>query len=180
MKKTVIFLLLVASTGLGELSKKEIKSLQKLFTIERVSFDTEKKHGTKFEIVTIEYSTDVAEDDSNSYYSPKVSMKVVVELTDEDDITYLVEERQEHYSIPSSSYDTQYCKLIIPYGEYEKLKVTGYSIQHGIKKGGTFVPYEEKLFKTKTLEELNSRTTADYPNKDIRLHHTSSEDSDYF
>ena len=101
MRWIIALLLLVSSTGLGELPKKEVKSLKKLFSIDHISFDTEKKHDTKFEIVTIEYSTDVAEERSNSYYSPKVSMKVVVELTDENKNTYLVKKTQEHYSIPS-------------------------------------------------------------------------------
>jgi hypothetical protein len=168
MKTFIALLLLVSSTGLGELSKKEVSSLKKRFSIDRVSVHTERKHKKKFETVAIKCSTEWREHGDNYYYSPKVSVKVVVEFTDEDKNTYLVKKIQKHHYIPRNRSNPP-LKLIVPYGEYKRLEVTGYAVQHGIYKDGNFIPYEEELFKTKTLEELKGRTTNNYTNGGIRV-----------
>ena len=69
-------------------------------------------------------------------------------------------------------------RLSIFHGEHKKLEVTAYAVQHGIKKGDTFVPYEEELFNTKSLEELTNRTTDYFPDEE-GIHFRNYLDEDF-
>jgi hypothetical protein len=160
MKTFIALLLLVSSTGLGELSKNEIKSLSELIAIRSIGVFTERRDGTSnfFTSILIPCQWPKAGEDGVYDYSLKVWIKVVVEVTDRDKNTYLVEET-------ARTGEGGFFMLTIPHGRHKKLEVTAYAVQHGIKKDDTFVPYEEKLFNTKSLKELTNRTTNYFPDE---------------
>jgi hypothetical protein len=157
MRTFISLLLLIPVIGQGEFSKKEIKSLKKMVSIKDIHVSDKTKN---MELVTVVYNSSDKYYGSN--YTPKIWIRILVELMDSDKNTYLVDKIRVYDAVFPGQWD-----LSIPHGEYKRLRVTAYAAQHGIKKDGVFVPHDEELHRVRTLEELTDRTTQVFPGSGI-------------
>ncbi len=165
MKQTILLVILSLGCGvsMGEMTKKQIKSFKKLVKIDGSNYSFEERRDEKHCILTIEFSAE-------EYGLEKVIVRCAVELTDKKTKqTYLVTKKRVHGSLDRGNYNQYigegYWTVLMPFGEFKRLKVTGYAFEYGIMDGGKFVPFEAEYDDVDTYEELVNRTPTAYPNK---------------
>jgi hypothetical protein len=141
----------------GELSEKQLKDAKKLVSIDAVRDSAEKNKDSTSMLVQIEFS-------SEERGLNVVVFRVAIELTDKEKKTYLLEALSKEIGILPETYIGEgRWELNIPYGDLERLKITGYAAEFGLMDGGKFVPFTGKYSRVKTYEELTGRTTTPFP-----------------
>ncbi len=173
MKINLLLAVFSASTlmAYAELSADELKVFKNELEIAGVRAETWKgEDRSKFERLGV--NTFQSNDDPNNYDMSRFRLRLVVELTDKDDITYLAKftgQAPEDYD--SEYLGEDYWGLYMAHGDLERLKISGYIVQYGIMDGETFIALAEEEKKSKEmLERVRERTTKLFPNK-VYLRH---------
>ena len=99
----------------------------------------------------------------------EVRLRVAVELTDKKTKqTYLVKKIGKFadlLDILEGEYNGEgYWELYMPYGDFDKLKMTAYVVQFGVLDNNTFVPFLAEFDDVKSYDELIERTAKEFPN----------------
>ena len=184
MQTLKIYLLLVIFTAshittFGQLKEDELKQFKRDFEIADVRVDTWKSDEDRAKFERLEVNTFQNEDDPVNYDMTRFRMRLVVELTDKDKKTYLV----QFTGNAPGEYDSEYMgedywNLFMAHGDLERLKVSGYMIQYGIMDGDTFIPLaEEEKGSEKMLEGVRNRTTVLFQGKIYLRHYYMYVDS---
>ncbi len=147
----------------GTVSEDLLKDLARLVEIDSIR-DYEDDNGLRpNHILKVDFATD-PEGFEN------VFIRIAVEMTDrKTKKTYLAEETRKYGRIVSDTdqYDDYsgegYWEFRMPYGSFDKLKVTAYVVQHGVMDGGEFVPFETECDDVKSYSELVERTSVKFP-----------------
>ena len=159
MKYMMIWVVLFASCvmAMGEVSKDQLKDLERLVKIDGIHESTDKRnHDKKYAVLKIDYS-------SEDTGLEEVLIRVTVELTDKDKNTYLVEELGGYGTFPDTYIGEGDWALRMPHGSLERLKITGYAVENGVLDGKRFVPFCGEYEDVKTYDELIARTTTPFP-----------------
>jgi len=141
----------------GEVSQDRLKDLKKLVQIDRVKDSEHKNSAGKCVDLRIDFSSDQEglED---------VFARVAVELTDKVKKTYWVEASKTYPADFGENYTGEgYWMLMIPYGSFDKLKVSAFAVEFGVMDGDKFVPFDAVYDGVKTFDELIARTTTPFP-----------------
>ncbi|MBI9020908.1 MAG: hypothetical protein JEZ10_06620 [Verrucomicrobia bacterium] len=147
----------------GEYSEKDLKRLSRSVEIAGVRTDTV-KNDDREKSELIEVNTFQDQDEKAGF-----QIRMVVELTDKQKKTYLVEVAGNQKEGRDSEYTGEdYWELRIPYGDLESVKISGYAIQYGIMDDGTFVLLAEEFDDVDSIEELKARTSFPFPGR-VRL-----------
>jgi len=163
--------------AVGELSDKEMKRLRDV-EIAGIRTDTWKnKDREKYE--TLEINTFQSEDDPLNYDMSRFRMRLVVELTDKQKNTYLVQFAGKAPEDYDSEYQGEdYWTLYMAHGDLERLSVSGHAIQYGIMDDETFVPLAEEMdHYDDVLDRVRARTTRLFPGKVYLRHYYMYDDS---
>ena len=184
MKNYVLLAVFFAScfVAAGEFSEDELEQFRDEVDIGGVS-DTafrndDREKSVNFEVNILQFDSYPVDYDMSIF-----QIHVVVELTDKKKNTYLVEYKgspiQSHYEEFQDYYDGEdYWNLYVPYGDFEKLKVTGYAVQYEVMDEKKFVLLAEDYDDVDTMEELTKRTTTPFPNKVSMKHYFMYNDPD--
>jgi hypothetical protein len=172
--KIYLFLAFVFASRLvafGEFDEKELKHFKKNVEIAGVHEDTY-KNDDREKSETLEVNTFQDSDDPLEFDMSLFRIHFVVELTDKQKNTYLVQFKGK----PSADYDSEYqgedyWTLYMPHGDIERLKISGYMVRYGIMDDDTFVLLaEEEDHSEKMREGVINRTTHLFPGT-VRLRH---------
>ncbi len=180
MKKVLFLSVFCASQLLvfGELTDKELKQFKSELEIAGVRADTW-KNADRSKSELLEVNTFQSEDDPDNYDMSRFRMRLVVELTDTEKNTYLVQYTGNAPEERDSEYQGEdYWKLYMAHGEFERLKISAYIVQFGIMDGETFVSLAEDESKSKDmLERVRQRTTVLFPGKVYLRHYYMYNDT---
>ena len=173
IKRYLLLAILLASHPLayGELTADELKVFKNELEIAGVRADTWKSEDRK-KSERLEVNTFQSNDDPNTYDMSRFRLRLVVELTDKEKNTYLVQfagNAPEDYD--SEYLGEDYWNLYMAHGDFDGLKISGYVVQYGIMDGETFVSLAEEEKKSKEmLARARERTTKLFPGK-VYLRH---------
>lgn len=163
MKLNFIIPLLLAGcfSAAGEMDEKELKALKKETEIGGVRSNTI-KNKKREKIETLEIETYRNEDFQTGF-----RIYAVVEVQDKEKNSYLVEFAGNQREVDSDFLGEEYWTLEMPWGDFEKLKVTAYAIHYGIMDDDeeTFILLAEDYDDVDSMEELKARTTTPFPGK---------------
>jgi hypothetical protein len=159
----MVAVLLVACLSVsGEVSKDQFKDLKRLVQIEGVRDYEEEHQGGKRHKLRVEFS-------SEAEGMKEIRVRVAVELTDKKTKqAYLVKQTgrfADMLDVHEGEYEGEgYWELYMPYGDFDKLKITAYVVQFGVMDGDTFVPFQTECDDVKSYDELIDRTANEFPN----------------
>jgi len=161
----------------GELSEKELKRLREV-EIGGVRVDTWKNNDReKFERLEVDTSQNM--EDPIELDMTRFRMRLIVELTDRQGQTYLVQftgNAPEYYESEYQGED--HWRLHMAHGNLERFKTTAYAIQYGFMDGKTFVPLAEvEDDSDEMLDRVRKRTTLLFPGKVYLWHSYMYDDS---
>ena len=143
----------------GEGFKDQLKDAGKLVKMTAVRDCTDKKSSGEYEVLKIEFS-------SKQEGLGDIYVRVAVEVTDKEKNTHLIEEMRKFPDDFDDKYVGEgYWELEIPYGSFDKLKISAYAVEFALKDGEEFVPFDADYDDVKTYEELTARTTKSFPNE---------------
>ena len=180
MKNYLLLTMFLAShlLAVGELTDDELKQFKREFEIAGVRDDTWRSEDRK-KYERIEVNTFQFEDDPENYDMTRFRMRLVVELTDKQKNTYLVQftgNAPEYYDSEYRGED--YWNLDMEHGDFDGLKVSAHLIQFGIMDGETFISLaEDKDNVDDMLERVRQRETVLFPGKVYLRHYYMYDDS---
>ena len=176
MKNYMLLAVFFAScfVAVGEFSEDELEQFHDEVSVGGVS-DTTYRNDAREKSVDFEVNIVQSDGYPLDYDMSIFQIHVVVEVIDKKKNTYLVEYKggpvQSHYEDNLDFYDGEdYWNLYIPYGDFERLKVTGYAVHYGVIDEEEFVLLAEDYDDVKTMEELTTRTTTPFPGK-VKMKH---------
>jgi hypothetical protein len=167
--KYILFLTFLIASHLpvfSELSKDELKQFKSELEIAGVRVETWKSEDrNRYE--RLEVNTIQSDDDPFNYDMSRFRIRMVVELTDRQKNTYLVQFTGNAPADRDSEYlGEDYWRLYMAHEEFDRLKVTAHYIQYGIMDDETFVPLaEDKDNVDEMLERVRKRETVLFPGK---------------
>jgi len=149
----------------AEFSEREMDRLQRSVQIGSIQDKTERNDDReKIEVMTLYTAQD--ERDTEGF-----ELRVTVEVEDGDDNTYLIEISGGQRTVNSEYTGEDHWEVHIPYGEIDKLEISGYAIQYGVMDGDKFLLLAEEYDDVDTVQELKERTTASLTGVTVRLKH---------
>ena len=166
MKKwSVILSVGTAITAFAQLSDQEMRQFDSEVQIGGVRTDTYRSDKDRKRFERMEINTFQSEDDNESYDMTRFRIRIVVELTDRNKNTYLVQFTGNAPGDRDSDYAGEdYWKLFMAHGDLERLRVTAHYVQYGIMDGERFVVLTEDKSKVdEMLERVRARTTVLFP-----------------
>lgn len=149
----------------AEYSKKELKEFSRLVRLDGVTDKTDKDHGVKTQVITIDYSD--SNDEKDYPALGRVMVRGAFEITDKEtkqSYVFLINEPKDVCRNPEYE-GSGWWEVLIPYGRFSRIEVSAYALQFGLMDGDVFVPFEEDFDDVKTYEELMERTKTAYPFK---------------
>ncbi|MBC8206287.1 MAG: hypothetical protein H8E68_03955 [Kiritimatiellaeota bacterium] len=183
MKNIKMYLLLTVFfafclPALAELNKDDAKHFDKYLKIYKVKdFNWRNDNRDKFEVVQV--STLQSPEDPKLYDMSRFRMRLVVEVTDDQKKTYLVKYTAKARDNYESQYTGEdYWELYIAYGDFNRIKISGYSVEYGIMDGDTFIPLaQEEDDAEEILAREESGDSEAFPGEVFLSHYYTYEDS---
>ena len=160
---TIAVVLVSALSVFGAVSEDLLEDMARLVEIDSIRDYEDDNKSRSSHILRVDFASD-------SEGFENIFIRIAVEMTDKKTKqTYLAEETRKYGKIEldTDRYDDYsgegYWELRMPYGRFDKLKVTAYVVQHGVLDGKTFVPFETECDDVKGYSELVERTSVTFP-----------------
>ena len=160
---TVVATTLALSTSFGQLSKDEIKDLNRLIEIDRVNFSMDEDGKKEIGLLEVELSS--KDFDYLKESKKPLAVRVVAKVSNEKKEEFLVETAPKGISISRDNVILYTYEVKLDLGSFRKLKLAASAVQLGLLNGKEFTPFAEDFDKVKSLDDLTKSDAAKYPNK---------------
>jgi hypothetical protein len=152
---TLLMIFLAGSLVAGAaLTEDELENLDNYVNLNAVN-DDDFEDENEVEYVELTFRTN-----QNDDYTYKFFAKVFVELEDKKTKTVCHAQAVKQKPATGSDYNgTDRWRVLIPYGEMKRPKVSAYVVQYGVMDGGKFVVIAEDMDDVDSVEELLERSS---------------------
>lgn len=162
-KKSIVWrlpvLALVCFSVFGEVSEDRLRDLKRRINIGAIRDLEEGGRDNEKLVLRVEFSSRDKELDG-------ILVRVAVEITDKQlKKVYLAEGINGFRELPDSYEGEGHWDFTMPYGDLERLKITAYSVEFGVRDGDEFVPFSEKYEHLDSYDELKQRALEGFPNR---------------
>jgi hypothetical protein len=154
----VTVLILVCLSVSGEVSEDQLKDFRHLVRIDSIRDYEGRSRANKKHTLEVVFSSenDGVED---------ILVRVAVEMTDrKTKQVYLAGKTRKFGQMPRNYRGEGLWYFTVPYGNFDRLKMTAYVVEFGVLDGDEFVPFLTECDHAESFDELTGRKAQTFPN----------------